>query len=411
MSMRSRALLLACVAALAATAAGCGDDESSTTSPSSKSGAKPLRVAVLIDETGTNLSGEQRARAVLEAWTKARNDKGGVAGHPVELVIRDTKGEPARATAAATAVAGDSSIVAAISFDANAESIYAKRLVTAGIPVIGGMGFDPRVWGAVPNWYSVTTNFPSVINSALVLAKSVGATKPAYAVCAEVATCAAIGGIAQAASTSLGMSYAGTIKLAAAKPDYTAQCLSIKKSGVDFVALAHGSQVDLRFAKQCGTQGFAGGIGMMSGSIEPELMKQNDPGVKIDLALNAFPWFAPEAPAKAYRDLMRARDVPESSWADPHGTAAYATLELFAKALDAVSLPGTPTRQDVVNAYGTVKNETLGGLLPQPLTFTAGKPATPVSCYWLGEFEHGEFRGAGLVKPTCDPLSLKQTPK
>jgi branched-chain amino acid transport system substrate-binding protein len=387
-------------------AEGGSTKEVSEGSTSTASGS-PLRVAVLADITGPVLSGEERAPAVLEAWVRHQNKEGGVAGHPVELVIEDTKGEPTAAAAAAEKVTNEKAVVAAISFDANAESVYAKKLVAAHIPVIGGMGFSPEIWGALPNWFSVTTNFPAVINSAMVLAKETGAKKASYVVCAEVATCEAIGGIAEGATGALGLEYGGTIKISAATPDYTAECLSLEEKGVEFAALGHSAEVDLRFAKDCRTQGYEGHFGMTSGSIEPEVMKQNDPGAPIDLALNAFPWYATEGPAVGYRELMEAEGVSEDDWADPHGTAAYATMELFKATLEGdPTLPAKPTRQDIIAAYGMVKNQTLEGLVPQPLTFTANKPAPLVSCYWFGKFDAGQFTGAGLEEPSCDPPAL-----
>jgi branched-chain amino acid transport system substrate-binding protein len=422
---RRQTLSVAGLAVVLAGMAGCGGGGSGSESDSAPSSAasqkttsqkatktdgKPLKVAVLVDITGPVLSGEQRAPEVLEAWVSHRNQEGGVAGHPVELVIEDTKGEPTAAAAAAEKVTNDSSIVAAISLDANAESVYAKKLVAAHIPVIGGMGFNPEIWGALPNWYSVTTNFPAVIDSGMVLAKEAGAKQASYVVCAEVATCEVIGGIAESAAGSLGLGYGGTLKIAAATPDYTAECLSLEEKGVEFTALGHGAEVDLRFAEDCRTQGYEGGFGMTAGSIESEVLKENDPGVPIDLALNAFPWYASEGPAVAYRRLMEAEGVSEENWADPHGTAAYATMELFKATLeaDAASLPAEPTRQSIIAAYGKVKGQTLEGLVPQPLTFTANKPAPPLDCYWIGKFEAGNFSGDGLDQPTCDPPALTQ---
>jgi branched-chain amino acid transport system substrate-binding protein len=400
-------LCLVLVALLLLTA-GCGGSDTKQASRTAGSSTTPLRVAVFANVTGTILSGEQRVPDVLKAWEKAQNAEGGVAGHPVEIVIEDTKNDPAVASAAAAKVTADTSFVAAVSFDAIAEGVYAKQLVSAGIPVIGGMGYDPRIWGATKNWLSVATNFPSVINAGMVLGKSVGAKKPAYVVCAEVATCEAIGGIAESASKELGMSYAGTVKVAAATPDYTAQCLGLIKEGVDFIALGHAAQVDIRFAKTCTTQGFSGRFAMSAGAVEPAAMEANDPGATIDLALNAFPWFADDAPAKAYRDLMEEQGVPERSWADPRATAAYATMELFKKTLDAnaSSLPETPAAEDVLAAYGTIEDETLDGLLPQPISFTPGQPEPPVSCYWEAQYDGGAYSGASLGNPTCDPPEL-----
>jgi branched-chain amino acid transport system substrate-binding protein len=164
----------------------------------------------------------------------------------------------------------------------------------------------------------------------------------------------------------------------------------------------------LRVAKDCKTQGYTPKWGLFGGVIVPKAMEANDPGVKLGLALNSFPWFADAAPVKAYRDIMNKEGVPESVWGDPHSTAAYATMELFRKTMNANAskLPSAPTRQDVIDAYGTIKNEKLGGLLPEPVTFTPGKPAPLVTCYWFGTFQNGTFSGADLNKPVCDPTNL-----
>jgi branched-chain amino acid transport system substrate-binding protein len=107
---------------------------------------------------------------------------------------------------------------------------------------------------------------------------------------------------------------------------------------------------------------------------------------------------------------MNAQGVPDAQWGDPHSAAAYATLELFRKAMtaDARALPDEPTRDDVIKAYGkTVRNETLGGLLPQPVTFRPGKPNGLIDCYWFGSYESGQFKDGDLAKPVCDPPALR----
>jgi branched-chain amino acid transport system substrate-binding protein len=58
----------------------------------------------------------------------------------------------------------------------------------------------------------------------------------------------------------------------------------------------------------------------------------------------------------------------------------------------------------VIAAYGTIADETLDGLLPEPLTFTAGEPGPPVDCFWLYTAEDGEL--SADFEPTCPPSEL-----
>jgi branched-chain amino acid transport system substrate-binding protein len=415
---RGAVLSIAMLAAVCALSA-CGSSTTSS-SPSTPSGTKvlssaahaatgsPIRVAALVNVSGPLPSGEANAAPVMQAWAKAVNSQGGVAGHPVEIVVADTKGDPSTATAQVQKIAGDQSIVAAVMFDAGTEGLVADKITKAKLPVVGGMGYAPNAWGKMPNWLPLTTSIPSIFNMGMVLGKSLGAHRTALTICAEIAGCEAAAPVVENASKKEGMSYVGTYKISSAAPDYTAQCLQILKSKVDYVMLgAAQTTAAMRVAKDCHTQGYSGQWGLFGGVIYPKAMRDQDPGVKLGLVLNSFPWFADAAPVTKYRATMQQEGVPESVYGDLHSTAAYATMELFKKALDADStLPSKPTRADIVKAYGTVKNETLDGLLPQPVTFHPNKPNALVTCYWFGSYESGKFSDGNLAKPVCDPASL-----
>ena len=195
------------------------------------------------------------------------------------------------------------------------------------------------MWSAQENWYSVTTTYPSFVNAAVVLAASLDDESLAYVVCSEAPTCAGIGDTAEAASTPLGREYEGTFTIAAATPDYTAECLKLKDSGADLVALGHMASVNMRFAETCSTQGFEGHFGMVAGGVQPAQMRENDPGARIHLALTAFPWWLDDAPVARYRELMTQAGIDEGVWADPRSAASYATLELFRVAIEGVGRP------------------------------------------------------------------------
>jgi branched-chain amino acid transport system substrate-binding protein len=405
---------------LAALLAGCGDDGAAGSSggpggdgsgDGSTAEGDSLKVGVIVNASGPTSTGEESAPPVLEAWADAVNARGGVAGHPVEVVVEDTQGDASKATAFVERMAGDEAFVAVVLFDAGTEGAVAEAITDAGLPVVGGMGYAPTAWTTLANWLPLTTSFPSVINMGMVLADELGATKTVFPVCSENPSCAAAEPLAEAASTALGMDFAGTLPVSVAAPDYTAECLQFEDSGVDYVMLGVTTAAALRMVADCETQGYQGDYGIFDGSVWPEVMIENDPGEPIAVALSAFPWYTDDEPVAAYREAMEGQGVPEENWGSPHGTAAYATMELFRVALEGAAADGAagdarPTRADVVEAYGTIADEDLGGLLPQPVSFTPGEAQAPVTCYWLATFEDGAFHGGGLDDVTCDPPEL-----
>jgi len=409
LSLMSLALAVLALAACGGGDKGGSSTDASTTSANAPKGA-PLKVGLLVNASGPLPSGEENAAPVMQAWARAVNADGGVAGRPVEIVVADTKGDAPTATAAVQRLTKDDSVIAAVMFDAATEGVVADAIERAGLPVVGGMGYAPNAWGAMPNWLPITTSIPSIFNMGMTLGKSLGGTRTALTICAEIAGCEAAAPVVQRASETLGMSYQGTFKIASSSPSFTAQCLQLIDKKVDYVMLgAATTSAALRLARDCKTQGYDGQWGLFGGVIFPRVMRREDPGMRLGLVLNSFPWFADDAPVARYRDTMEAQGVDEEVYGDLHSTAAYATMELFRKALDAdaSSLPAHPTRRDIVQAYGDVRGETLGGLLAQPVTFHPDRPNALVSCYWFGSYEHGTFSDGHLDQPQCDPASLR----
>ena len=57
-----------------------------------------------------------------------------------------------------------------------------------------------------------------------------------------------------------------------------------------------------------------------------------------------------------------------------------------------------------MNGLYALQGETLGGLAPQPLTFTQGK-GTEVTCYFLANIKNGKLTASNGAKPLCKPTS------
>jgi branched-chain amino acid transport system substrate-binding protein len=407
-------VVVAALLALALVASACGDDDTEAGSegnggnggppPSAEMPpGTPVRIGVLMDQSGPQSPANTGVPEVLEAWVNHTNANGGVADRPVELVVEDDRGDAPTATSAVQGFIDDDSVDAMIIVGSSAEGAVGETVSEARLPVIGGIGYLPTVWGALPNFFGITTTFPSVVNMQLISAQEQGAETVAAAPCAEVPACAAAEPVFEAAAEALSLDYLGGVEVSADAPNYTAECLEFIDRGADFVQISANEAVGARLAADCTSQGYDGWFGASASSVTPGLYNDVD---KLTGGLNAFPWYVDAEPVQNYRDVMDEQGVTEDQYGTPGSTAAWATLELFKKTIEANAdaISDDLTRDEVITAYGTVRDETLDGLLPNPITFTADQPAPPVDCFWLYTAEGGEMTGD--FEPTCPPDEL-----
>jgi len=49
-------------------------------------------------------------------------------------------------------------VIATLIVDSAGESAFGPALSAAGLPVVGGAGYNPRFWGALPNVWGIATS-------------------------------------------------------------------------------------------------------------------------------------------------------------------------------------------------------------------------------------------------------------
>jgi branched-chain amino acid transport system substrate-binding protein len=405
----ARRVLIAGLVVLALVATACGDDddddgETSTATTEATAGEQPtgdaIKLELITDVSGPNKSGNLGMSEMVEAWVDHVNSNGGIAGHPVEVKVFDTGAEAPKATAEVERLIADNSVSAVLVADPNVEGVVGKPLSDAKLPVTGGVGYFPTVWGgALPYVYAISTTFPAVVNEQLISAKAKNETDVAVAVCAEVPACSAATPVFEAAVKTLGLKYQGQFSIAASATDYTAECLEIIQRKVGFLQLSGSPEVMGRLATDCDQQGFDGWYGASAGSVAPELYSRVD---RVIGGLNTFPWYGDTPAIEEFRQVMEDGGVDEELYGRAHVTGVYASLELFRKTIDAneqLLEDGALSRDEVITAYGSIKDETLGGLLPMPTTFGPDGKSGPVPCFWLFTAEKGEFSGDSAA--TC----------
>lgn len=395
---RSRRVITAgCLGAAALVLSACGsgdssDDEVAANPSLTKS---EIKLGLIISQTGTSSSSDKSGAGSAKAWQQWVNANGGIAGHPVKVVVKDDKGDGATATTAAKELLDDPSILSITTQASNTEQQVAAVLSGKDVPVVGATGYQTAIWAKQPNYFPVTAQaFPATVVSQLASAKAVGATKFASVYCAEVAACKEAVPLLEPAAKQQGVQYTGSIAISTSAPNYTAECLKMKDQGADFIQISVAPAAGKKLIADCQAQGYDGWFGVTAGAVNADMM--SIPNVKMSGGIQGFPWWTDDAPVVAFRDAMK-QYASDADYQNPSATAVWASLEVVRTSLAAAG--DAPTRADLTTGLHTLKDEDLGGLLAQKVTYTAGQ-GTPINCLWLYKHEDGKFDHAALSGPS-----------
>jgi branched-chain amino acid transport system substrate-binding protein len=291
----------------------------------------------------------------------------------------------------------------ALVLDSATMGITVPALHKAGVPVVGGFLSSPLLLGKLSNVWALYPSLGPLVTVIVDAAKAAGFTRGAVLECTVEAACSAADAPLKQALGAAGLKWEGAIPYSITAANFTAPCLSAMGKGADFIQVSAPSSIAQRIMTDCRTQGYKGSF---SSNVEVvnaanALQVANN---TIVGALLAFPWFADAAPVKTYTDAMKKYGVQDKYWQDNGAANVWASLELLRKVLNSnkAALSATVTPAEVINAYGTVKDETLGGLLPQPVTFTANQPQAPITCGFTYELKGGTYKTLkdGL-SPSC----------
>ena len=138
-------VILVCVLAsvLALGLFGCGGSSTGTTTAGGASGT-PLVIAAAIGLTGDAASGDVPLSEAMQYSVDTLNKNGGIAGHPVKLIIKDTRSDPALgATVAAELLGQGADIMVGPAFPGMAVGVI-QAAAAKGVAVLGGVSTQPE---------------------------------------------------------------------------------------------------------------------------------------------------------------------------------------------------------------------------------------------------------------------------
>ena len=345
----------------------------------------------------------------LKAWAKDVNSRGGVNGYKIVVKTADDQGDPAKASAAMKSLI-DAGAVAIVGEYAQAtESTWLPIADAAKVPVIGG-GCYAVDFNTDQNFYCVTTT--AILDGLNAQAKFValqGGTKMGITYDSGQPQAAAAAPLMKGAATKYGVTWTQGVGVSNTQPDYTAACVTFKQSGTTDVGI-EGAPLLQNLARDCVRQGYSPRWTSGDGQISQNAWLK-DPNIKEAIAaVYSFPYLltkgsnpAQTAALQRFQKVMKkyAPAVLKSDSKQPATTVWTAALA-FEKALSKVT-SGKPTAADITTALNSFQAETLDGLAPNPLTFTAGQQHPHNPCWFQLVLKNHKLQAPVGMQTTCTP--------
>jgi branched-chain amino acid transport system substrate-binding protein len=324
-----------------------------------------------------------------QVWIKHINAKGGVNGHPVELIVYDDGGDPARHRAQVQEAVERRK---ALAFLANGEPFTASGEVDyineKRVPVIGTeLGLE--LYYQSPMYFIQGSAGNTITFNMLPMTAQYeipkGNKKLGTIVCAEVSTCTDGGRLISREAPRHGFDPVYNGQASITQPDYTAECLAAKSAGVQVLFLIMTSNAIERIAASCARQAYRPVYVITAANILDSMAK--NPNLENTYgASNVFPFFQSGTPATdEYQEAMRnyGKGITKGVGA-PTGWGAGKLLERAG-----ANLPEPPTTEAILRGLWSIRDDTLGGLTPVPLTFVENRPPSRVACWYTLQIKGG----------------------
>ncbi|MDT7662216.1 MAG: branched-chain amino acid transport system substrate-binding protein [Pseudonocardiales bacterium] len=337
--------------------------------------------------------------AALKAWEQWVNAQGGVAGHPVQVVVADDGGDPARSQAARKRLVDEEHVVAFVgNMDLLTGGSFLAYHAQTRVPVVGGTG--GAYYYDSPFFFPQNTYAPARFTTLLAaIADQVpGGAKLATIVCVENrATCADAAKAWSAESGGFGQQVVYQAQVSISQPDFTGECIGARDAGAAVLLLGLDAGATQRVARSCARQGYHPRFAGLLGSQGLAAVSDLD---GLILPSPSFPWTSTSNPARQAFATAMATYTPDAEL-DLFATSIWTSAVLFARAVELVGPKEVITNEDVLRGLWSMHGDTLGGLT-YPLTFTEGQPAPKKVCYFLMV-----TRGGGWTTPNGEAIKCR----
>lgn len=336
------------------------------------------------------------AQPMIQAWAQSANSRGGLNGHPVQVLTADDGGDPARNLSIVKNMVENQGVIAFVSnivpLSVTGSLDYLQQ---KGIPVAGG-DIATTTWWESPVLFPQGGFIDTGLWGAADASVKAGQKSLGLLFCGEATACTHVRDIYTKNNIQkYGGNLVYTAQISLAQPDFTAECLQARNAGVQALIVAADGNTLTRVARSCHQQNYRPQLVSFGLALVNSLAEQPDLDGMIGVSTTA-PWWLDVPQMAEYNDAIhRFASNLNRSGATIDAWLAGKLLEAGTKSLSA-----TPTSREILNGLAALKNETLGGTTPA-LTFSAGGNATPAPCFYSLALRGGHFVAASGLQQTC----------
>ncbi|OHV43469.1 ABC transporter substrate-binding protein [Pseudofrankia sp. BMG5.36] len=300
------ALLATSLAFVSACGGGSDDQGGSTPAASGSAGSEdllgpiakatgaPVKIGVITDGASP-IADHRNDNRVAEATAKWLNEhKSGIGGHPIELTICETLGDPSKATDCGNELVGDGVAAALIGTSAVIESAW-KPLNDAHIPVMLYGSDHPEVLGS-PTTFSLASPTFSVIDMPIQVAKDEGNKKVTAIVIDVPAALHSAQEVAPPLFQKAGIGYE-LLRIAPGTADMTPQMQQIAGNGSDQVFIIGNDSFCISAMNGLKAVGFTGTISAISQCITDATRKAVPGSTLKGMVISATAPVGPDSPS------------------------------------------------------------------------------------------------------------------
>jgi len=387
-------------AALPATASGA---------PKASAAGTEITIAHLADQvTPQTTTPLKLTEDVVKAWLKAHKNQ--VAGHPVKLLTRDTKGDPAVAKQAVDEFIADGTVALVAVSTTSTENAFADSVKAASVPVVGGAAYS-AVWFSNPMFYNTGTTVTNLLWAQAKAGADAGGKKVAQLLCNTSAACTGAKPLFDAAVADNGMEIVSDQTADPAAPNFTAECLAAKNADADTFR-ASGIQLN-NVVRDCNRQQYFPDYLSSEGQPNQQALEV-DAGYQDFNAVGAishFPYFKEYKETKEFWSAMKkyaSQYLPGGKQYASYGIGAaiaWSAMDALELAIEnsGVAPDADVTSADIIRGLAMFQGETLQGLAP-PLTFGDGTTPNPENkCFWLVEIKNQKYTPTDGFEVGCKP--------
>ncbi|WP_019875921.1 ABC transporter substrate-binding protein [Sporichthya polymorpha] len=374
-----------------------------------KTDNKPLTVCSVSELGGPAGAAFAQGIAGLQSWVGDVNSRGGVAGHKIRVVVKDSNSDPNVALAhARTCVENEGAVALVGSLSPLSNRGMQKYLESKGVPSIGG-DCGSSTWNDSPVFFN---QCPSVESNYWMLAYEAARAgtenkKLGFLYCQEAQTCAEgkKWWIDNQFPQKNGLELAYSKQFSLTQLDFTSECSAMKSAGVTVVMAVVDPSGLQRMGQSCARQGYNPVWSQPYASVYPDTPKKAGLG-NIVLSMPVMPFdgiTGKDAQNPTYQRYLTAyQRYGDGKPPGPSAVIGFTAGLLFERFVTEVAQKSpSVTSAALLQAASGIKKETLGGAIA-PANFTTGEKTPDSKCWFLQVArDGGAFTAPNGLKQTC----------